>query len=100
MAHKKAGGSTALGRDSQSKRLGIKLFGGEWAKAGSILVRQRGTKWHPGKNVRRGGDDTLFAMVTGIVNFTHRKMENFHGKLTKRVFVNVAPKATEAPKTE
>jgi len=59
MAHKKAGGSTALGRDSQSKRLGVKLFGGQIAKIGNIIIKQRGTKWHPGKNVRRGNDDRV-----------------------------------------
>ena len=69
MAHKKAGGSTALGRDSQSQRLSIKLFGGQTTKVGNILVRQRGTKWHPGKNVARGKDDTLFALSDGIVAF-------------------------------
>lgn len=69
MAHKKAGGSTKNGRDSDPKYLGIKLFGGQFATAGSILVRQRGTKFHPGKNVGRGGDDTLFAKMTGFVQF-------------------------------
>ena len=63
MAHKKAGGSTSLGRDSQAKRLGVKIFDGQFAKAGSILVRQRGTAFRPGKNVKKGGDDTLFALV-------------------------------------
>ncbi|KKW22883.1 MAG: 50S ribosomal protein L27, partial [Parcubacteria group bacterium GW2011_GWA2_51_12] len=58
MAHKKAGGSTALGRDSESKRLGIKIFGGEKVQTGNVIVRQRGTKYHPGKNVRVGSDDT------------------------------------------
>ena len=74
MAHKKAGGSTALGSDSQSQRLGVKLFGGQVAKVGSILVRQRGTKWHPGKNVKRAGDDSLFAMTSGVVKFTAKKV--------------------------
>lgn len=69
MAHKKAGGSTRNGRDSQSKRLGIKRYGGETVTAGSIIVRQRGTKYYPGKNVGRGGDDTLFAKVAGVVSF-------------------------------
>ena len=69
MAHKKAGGSTGLGRDSQSKRLGVKLFAGQKAKAGNILVRQRGTKFHPGDNVRKGKDDTLFAVADGKVQF-------------------------------
>lgn len=69
MAHKKAGGSTKNGRDSGPKYLGIKRFGGQLVTAGSILVRQRGTKFHPGTNVGRGGDDTLFAKVTGLVKF-------------------------------
>ena len=69
MAHKKAGGSTNNGRDSVSKRLGIKRFGGQAVLAGNILVRQRGTKFHPGANVRKGKDDTLFATVDGKVHF-------------------------------
>ena len=62
MAHRKAGGSTSLGRDSISKRLGVKIFGDQKVKKGNIIIRQRGTKWHPGNNVKRGEDDTLFAM--------------------------------------
>ena len=69
MAHKKGQGSTRNGRDSHSKRLGIKVGSGELVTAGSILVRQRGTKWHPSKNVGRGTDDTLFALCDGIVAF-------------------------------
>ena len=69
MAHKKSGGSAKNGRDSHSKRLGIKRFGGQFVTAGSILVRQRGTKFFPGRNVRRGNDDTLFAIKDGIVKF-------------------------------
>ena len=69
MAHKKAGGSTRNGRDSHSQRLGVKRFGGQWVKAGNILVRQRGTKFHPGRNVGLGKDDTLFAKMTGFVKF-------------------------------
>jgi large subunit ribosomal protein L27 len=69
MAHKKGGGSSRNGRDSRSKRLGVKRFGGQWVSAGSILVRQRGTRIHPGLNVGRGGDDTLFALVDGRVAF-------------------------------
>lgn len=69
MAHKKGAGSTRNGRDSQPKRLGVKMYGGEVATCGNILVRQRGTKIHPGKNVLRGSDDTLFAVVDGIVRF-------------------------------
>jgi len=69
MAHKKGQGSTRNGRDSHSQRLGVKVGNGEVVKAGSILIRQRGTKWHPGKNVERGNDDTLFAVAAGIVRF-------------------------------
>ncbi|MEB3286144.1 MAG: 50S ribosomal protein L27 [Vampirovibrionales bacterium] len=69
MASKKGVGSTKNGRDSHSKRLGVKRFGGELVKAGNILVRQRGTKFHPGVNVGRGGDDTLFALAPGHVRF-------------------------------
>lgn len=69
MAHKKGQGSTRNGRDSHSKRLGIKATGGETVSAGSILVRQRGTKWHPGKNVGRGNDDTLYALCDGMVQY-------------------------------
>lgn len=70
MAHKKGQGSTKNGRDSRSKRLGVKKFGGEFVRAGNIIVRQRGTKFHPGLNVMRGGDDTLFATADGHVNFS------------------------------
>jgi large subunit ribosomal protein L27 len=70
MAHKKAGGSSRNGRDSQSKRLGVKRFGGELIPAGSIIIRQRGTKVHPGENVGMGKDHTLFAKVDGKVNFS------------------------------
>jgi len=81
MAHKKAGGSSRNGRDSESKRLGVKRFGGELVSAGSIIVRQRGTKFHPGKNVGMGRDHTLFALTEGKVLFRmggplNRKMVN------------------------
>ena len=69
MAHKKAGGSSRNGRDSQAKRLGVKVYGGEVIRAGGIIVRQRGTRYHPGRNVKRGGDDTLFAIADGVVSF-------------------------------
>ena len=69
MAHKKGGGSSKNGRDSASKRLGVKRFGGEKVLGGTIIVRQRGTKIHPGNNVGRGSDDTLFAKITGVVTF-------------------------------
>ena len=73
MAQKKGGGSTRNGRDSQPKMLGVKVYGGQKVPAGSIIVRQRGTKFHPGKNVGIGGDDTLFSIVDGAVKFGQRK---------------------------
>ena len=72
MAHKKGTGSTRNGRDSNSKRLGVKRYGGQAVTAGSILVRQRGTRVYPGKNVGRGKDDTLFALIEGVVKFEYR----------------------------
>ncbi len=72
MAHKKGGGSTRNGRDSNPQYLGIKRYGGESVRAGNILVRQRGTRFHPGNNVGKGKDDTLFALVDGTVTFEHR----------------------------
>jgi len=72
MAHKKGVGSSRNGRESQSKRLGVKRFGNEFVKAGSILIRQRGTKYHPGQNVKKGSDDTLFALIDGYVKFEHK----------------------------
>ena len=82
MAHKKGQGSTRNGRDSKSKRLGIKAFHGQMVTKGSILVRQRGTKWHPKKNVGLGKDHTIFSMIDGIV----------HMQKTKRTYVSVLPK--------
>jgi large subunit ribosomal protein L27 len=73
MAHKKAGGSSRNGRDSESKRLGVKKFGGEQARAGNIIVRQRGTRWYPGTNVGLGKDHTLFALTDGRVCFREGK---------------------------
>ena len=81
MAHKKGTGSTRNGRDSNAKRLGDKRYGGQAVTAGSILVRQRGTKFHPGNNVGRGGDDTLFALADGIVTFERK------GKDRKKISV-------------
>jgi large subunit ribosomal protein L27 len=92
MAHKKAGGSTSLGRDSQSQRLGVKMTEGQMAFPGRILVRQRGTKIHAGKNVRRGSDDTLYAVAEGKVKFTTRKKAKFDGHLRMTKIVNVMPK--------
>ncbi|MCC6977070.1 MAG: 50S ribosomal protein L27 [Candidatus Melainabacteria bacterium] len=73
MAHKKGAGSTRNGRDSQPKRLGVKKYGGEHVTAGNILVRQRGTRFHPGANVRVGGDDSLYAVANGIVKFEEQR---------------------------
>jgi large subunit ribosomal protein L27 len=89
MAHRKAGGSTQLGRDSISKRLGVKKFGGEKVSPGQIIVRQRGTKFKPGKYVKRGEDDTLFSMKEGIVKFTTKKIHNFTGKMILKKVVSV-----------
>jgi large subunit ribosomal protein L27 len=72
MAHKKGVGSSRNGRDSESKRLGVKKFGGQLVKAGHILVKQKGTKFHPGFNVGKGSDDTLFAKISGTVSFEHK----------------------------
>jgi len=89
MAHKKAAGSTSLGRESESKRLGVKLTDGQWAKAGAIIIRQRGTKYHPGLNVGIGSDDTLFALNGGFVKFTTRKLRKFNNTLKSSKIVNV-----------
>jgi large subunit ribosomal protein L27 len=83
MAHKKGQGSTRNGRDSNAQRLGVKKFGGEQVIAGNILVRQRGTKFHPGANVGIGGDDTLFALANGVVKFEKKRAD--------RQFVSVYP---------
>jgi large subunit ribosomal protein L27 len=87
MAHKKGVGSTENGRDSHSKRLGVKLFGGEIARAGNILVRQRGTKFHPGENVGQGRDFTLFALTDGTVQYRKTRKD--------RTFVSVVPDIAE-----
>ncbi|MEK7094653.1 MAG: 50S ribosomal protein L27 [Patescibacteria group bacterium] len=92
MAHKKAGGSTQYGRDSAAKRLGVKRADGSSVNAGEVLVRQRGTKVHPGVNVRRAGDDTLYSAVAGTVRFTKRHVKNFTGTLVKRAFAHVRPR--------
>jgi large subunit ribosomal protein L27 len=77
MAHKKGGGSSRNGRDSESKRLGVKAFGGETVTAGSIIVRQRGTRIHPGEGVGKGGDDTLFALRQGTVRYSESRGRRF-----------------------
>ena len=83
MAHKKGGGSTRNGRDSNAQRLGVKKYGGERVRAGNIIIRQRGTKFHPGANVGIGSDDTLFALVDGLVQFGRKDRD--------RKKVSVAP---------
>ncbi|MDO8496625.1 MAG: 50S ribosomal protein L27 [bacterium] len=89
MAHTKAIGSTQLGRDSQPKYLGIKLHDGETAKTGNIIVRQRGTRYFPGKGVRKGSDDTIYAVINGKVKFTTTKKVKYDGtrRLVKIVHV-------------
>jgi large subunit ribosomal protein L27 len=95
MATKKAGGSTRLGRDSNPQYLGAKVGDGQTVKTGMILVRQRGTKMNPGKNVKRGNDDTLYAMVDGVVKFTRKRRRRFDGSLRPARFVNVIPTETK-----
>jgi large subunit ribosomal protein L27 len=89
MSHKKAGGSTRLGRDSLAKRLGVKVHNGQAIKTGMIIAKQRGTKIHPGKNVSRGKDDTLFAVKTGHVKFSQSKRRRFDGSLKMTTFAHV-----------
>ena len=93
MAHKKAGGSTVLGRDSHGQRLGIKLTHGAFARPGAIIVRQRGTKFRAGDGVMRGSDDSLFAVVPGVVAFERRTRRTFTGARRFVHIVSVAPKA-------
>ncbi|EJW13119.1 LSU ribosomal protein L27p [Rhodovulum sp. PH10] len=88
MAHKKAGGSSRNGRDSAGQRLGVKMFGGEQCRAGNIIVRQRGTQWHPGDNVGLGKDHTLFALVDGRIAF--------RTKAKGRTYISVVPTAEAA----
>jgi large subunit ribosomal protein L27 len=88
MAHKKGVGSSRNGRDSNAQRLGVKRFGGEHVTAGNILVRQRGTKFHPGRNVARGKDDTLFALIDGVVKFERYDRD--------RQQISVVPAETQA----
>src|SRR5918997_3708265 len=94
MAHKKGGGSSRNGRDSHSQRLGLKKFGGEKVLGGNILARQRGTKWKPGKNVGRGKDDTLFALIDGVVKFEDKGR---NGKFISVYPAAPAPAAESAP---
>jgi len=89
MAHKLSGGSATNLKDSKSKRLGVKLSDGQAAKPGSIIIRQRGTKYHPGLNVQKGKDDTLFSTITGSVKFTTKKLKKFNSHLKEAKIVNV-----------
>ena len=89
MAHTKAKGSTKLGRESESKRLGVKLFDGEKVAPGEIIIRQRGTKFYAGENVRRGGDDTLYAIVSGKIKFLWKRHTRFDGSKKKVRTVSV-----------
>lgn len=95
MAHTKSGGSTSLGRDSQAKRLGVKLFEGQPAKIGSILIRQRGTKFFPGLNVKKGVDDTLYAIKAGFVKFGRKKRKKFDGSFKWRTTISIISKKTQ-----
>jgi len=91
MAKTKAAGATKLGRDSRPQYLGVKLFEGQRAKIGSIVVRQRGTKFFPGKNVKRGKDDTLYVLKEGVVRFTTKRKRGFDNSRRKVKIVNVEP---------
>ena len=89
MAHTKAGGSTRWGRDSRSKRFGVKINHGAQAKAGQVIVRQRGTHYEPGVNVKRAGDDTLLSLKNGTVQFYRKMKTRFDGNKAKKTFVKV-----------
>lgn len=89
MAKTKSAGQTRLGRDSEAKRLGVKLFEGQKANPGQVIIKQRGTKFLPGKNVKKGSDDTLYALKKGIVNFTTRRKRKFDNSQRKVKVVNV-----------
>jgi large subunit ribosomal protein L27 len=95
MAHKKAGGSTSLGRDSVSKRLGVKVFGDQKIQKGEVIVRQHGTKYHAGKNVKVAGDSTLYSLVDGTVKFQKKMVKKFNGTLAKTRIVNVEAKTVK-----
>ena len=89
MAHKKAGGASRNGRDSNAKRLGVKVFGGQAVNAGAIIVRQKGTQFHAGENVGQGNDFTLFALKSGKVKFSRQKRQKYDGRIFKDVLVHV-----------
>jgi large subunit ribosomal protein L27 len=96
MAHTKAGGSTKLGRDSRAKRLGVKIHDGLPVSVGQIIVRQRGTKYYPGENVRRAGDDTLYAAASGTVKFSTKLRTHFDRSRSKVTVVGVVAEAPKA----
>jgi len=91
MSHKKAGGSTKNGRDSNAKRLGVKLFGGQKVVAGNILVRQKGNKFFAGENVGTGKDFTLFALKNGVVKFSEKRLKKYDGRVYRDKLVNIVP---------
>ena len=95
MSKTKAGGSTRLGRDSASQRLGIKVHDGQIVKIGMIIIRQRGTKYLPGKNVKRGSDDTIYAMKDGVVKFSLKTKKLYDGSRRSAKLVNVQPVASK-----
>jgi large subunit ribosomal protein L27 len=98
MAHKKAAGVSRLGRDSQSKRLGVKIGDGQRAISGNIIIRQRGTRYYAGKNVKMGVDHTLYAIAEGLVKFSSKMMKKFNNRTVKVKVVNVVPAEKKAAK--
>lgn len=96
MAHTKAKGTTKLGRDSESKRLGVKIYGGSPIRCGQIIIRQRGTKYMPGDGVKRGNDDTLYAICDGVVKFTKTRYTNFTGNKQIKQIVSVTKSADKS----
>lgn len=98
MSHKKAGGSTKNGRDSVSKRLGVKLYAGQKVTAGNILVRQKGNKFFAGEGVETGKDFTLFAIKDGVVKFTEKRQKKYDGRVFRDKLVHVVPAAAPASK--
>jgi large subunit ribosomal protein L27 len=95
MSTKKAGGSSSNGRDSIAKRLGVKIYGNQKVETGNIIVRQRGTKFHPGKNVKRTNDDTLMSLIDGFVQFKKKQAIDFTGKSVSRTYVSVVEEAVK-----
>ncbi len=92
MAHIKSGGKTKNGRNSPGQRLGVKIYAGQPVGPGDIIVRQNGTKWHPGKNVKVARNSSIYAMADGVVKFNEKKVRDFSGKLRERTFVSVVAK--------